>query len=99
MRPRLTALALVLLALTVAAPGIEAVAGCLVPCPEEGPGQSVCYSDLCCSCFVHSGPLSTWLPMPAPGLVAAGAPSPLADRSVPLAPPSDILHVPKPLAA
>jgi hypothetical protein len=95
---RFVFLALALLCLTVASPGIEAVAGCVVPCADEAAGPEDCASDACCSCCLHAGPLSAALPagLALPeradrsGLPRAGAPRPAA--------PFEILHVPKPLA-
>ena len=99
MRRPLAVLALALLALTFASTGIEAVAGCLEACPDEASGQDQCPDDVCCSCCVHSGPLFTSLPLPAPRLALAGRAAPLAPAATPPARSSDILHVPKPVSA
>jgi hypothetical protein len=95
MRTRLAILALVLLSLTVSAPAIEPVAGCLELCADESPGQDQCSSDACCSCCIHSGPLFTSLPAPATTLVPAGVLDPPTPVRVPPVLCADILHVPK----
>jgi hypothetical protein len=99
MRRPLAVLALALLALSVASPGIEAVAGCLELCPDETPGQDQCSSDACCSCCVHSGPLFASRPPPATRLALAGSTAPPAPAAPPPARSSDILHVPKPVTS
>jgi hypothetical protein len=95
MRSRLAVLALALLVLTVASPGIEAVAGCLDLCPDETPGQDQCSNDACCSCCFHSGPLFVTMPVPAPSLDPTGAITPPEATPMPPARSSDIQHVPK----
>lgn len=95
MRSPVTALALVLLLLTVASPAIEAVAGCLEPCQDETPGQSQCSYDACCSCCVHAGPLFAALPLPFPTLELVGSATPPEPPRMPVGRSSDILHVPK----
>jgi hypothetical protein len=97
MRSRVALLALVLLALTVASPALEAVAGCLEPCPDETPGQDACPADACCSCCVHTGPLSSPVTIPQPRLEPLGATHPPAAASAPSTEAFDILHVPKSL--
>jgi hypothetical protein len=92
-------LALALLTLTVASPGIEAIAGCLELCPDETPEQDVCSNDACCSCCIHAGSLFAARPLPAHGLDRTGAAPPAHVVSVPPALSSRILHVPKPLPA
>lgn len=95
MRSPAVLLALALLLLTVASPGMEAIAGCLEACPDETPEQRTCSNDVCCSCCVHSGPLFASLPVPAPPLDRAGSALHPDAPSVPPGRPSGILHVPK----
>jgi hypothetical protein len=99
MRSPAAVLALALLMLTVASPGIEAIAGCLELCPDKTPGQDECSNDACCSCCVHSGPLFASLPLPAPTLELAGFATPPDEPTAPPDRSSDILHVPKLSAA
>lgn len=99
MRAPLAVLALGLLLLTILAPAIEVIGGCLELCPDETPGQGQCSSDACCSCCVHGGPLFAALPLPAPALERAGSTALPDPPSAPPARSSDILHVPKLSAA
>ena len=99
MRTLVAGLALALLLLSVGGAGVEAIAGCAEPCADESPGQSQCAKDVCCSCCVHSGPLSASLPLPVPVLTAAGAAGELDASRIPPGRISEILHVPKPIAA
>lgn len=88
-------LALVFLAL--ASPGVEAIAGCLEPCPDEA--QEQCANDVCCSCCVHAGPLSASLGVPSPVLDLTGRANPQGGIAIPPGRSSEILHVPKLSAA
>jgi hypothetical protein len=97
MRSSIAVLALLLLTLTVASAGIEAIAGCLELCPDETAEQDVCSSDACCSCCIHAGSLFAALALPAYRLDRIGAAPPAHVVSVPPAHSSRILHVPKPL--
>lgn len=99
MRSTVAVLALALVMLTVASPGMEAVAGCLEPCAEETPDQGTCSDDVCCSCCVHAGPLFTPLPLPESPLALSGSATPPDVPPVPPGRPSGILHVPKLSAA
>jgi hypothetical protein len=98
-RTLLACLALTLLVLSVAGAGVEALAGCDEPCTDEAPGQSQCSKDVCCSCCVHSGPLTASLPLPVPVLVAAGPAGGFDSALMPPGRVSKILHVPKPITA
>jgi hypothetical protein len=97
MRRPLALLGLLLVLLAAASPAVEAMAGCLEPCPDEAQGQ--CAGDLCCSCCVHVGPLFAPLDLPSPSLDLTGPAMGLRSSGVPPARSSDILHVPKLSAA
>jgi hypothetical protein len=99
MRTLVACLALALIFLSAAGAGVEALAGCDEPCSNEAPGQSQCAKDVCCSCCVHSGPLSASLPLPAPILAAAGPAGAFDSALVPPGRIFEILHVPKPITA
>jgi hypothetical protein len=99
MLSRVAVLAIVLLLLSVAAPGVEAIAGCLEACPDEAPQQRTCSDEVCCSCCVHAGPLFAALPLPAPPVDCVGVALHPDGPSVPTDEPSGILHVPKPSAS
>jgi hypothetical protein len=97
MRPSIAVLGLALVLLALASPGLESIAGCLEPCPDETQGQ--CASDVCCSCCVHTGPLFASLAAPSPLLGPTGRANPQEGAAVPPGRSSDILHVPKLSAA
>jgi hypothetical protein len=99
MRTLVAVLALAFVLLTVLAPAIEAIGGCLELCPDESPVQDQCSRDACCSCCVHSGPLFATLPLPSLTLELAGSTAPPDPPSLPLARSADILHVPRLSAA
>jgi hypothetical protein len=97
MRSRIALLCLALVLLALASPGLEAIAGCLEPCPDEAQGR--CASDVCCSCCVHAGPLFASLAVPSPLLGLTGRATPQEGIAVPPGRSSDILHVPRLSAA
>ncbi|HEY7412129.1 MAG TPA: hypothetical protein VII13_15390 [Vicinamibacteria bacterium] len=94
MRRALTLVGLVLLAVVVLSPVVEALVPCPEPCVGEGPGRP-CAAERCCTCCVHSRLVASERLVPADpsssssGLAASTPRLPLA------ADPRGILHVPK----
>lgn len=95
--PRVLAVAaVVLLLVSLAAPGLEAFSGCATPCPDDDEAGR-CSDGLCCSCCTYAAP-ATVRPSAVfrPGEVTA-------DRIAPAAMPlpdgegRGLLHVPKPI--